>query len=307
MLMRSRYRFDPAAKPKTRMIEIVLIDRGCCGAFAPRVRANLVRAVCAAAVLVALLLACAACGKKAKPKIAMAPRVGSTESGIASWYGYPYHGRRAANGEIYDMEQLTAAHRTLPFETWVEVENLSNGKHVSVRITDRGPFIEGRIIDLSRAAAREIGLLGPGITDVRIRVVDPPRDYVRPAILASAPPPAPTRPAPAEQVPTTPSVQVPPPAPNSPPPAPIVSSTEFAIQIGAYRDKDRAERIRKEYETLFGSARLVLRTGSPDLWRVLVGSESTLDGANALLAKILERTHPAFVVRVDEPAAALVQ
>ena len=80
----------------------------------------------------------------------------TTETGIASWYGYPYHGRRAANGEIYDMEKLTAAHRTLPFGTWVRVTNLTNSKTVDVRITDRGPFIDGRIIDLSKAAAREI-------------------------------------------------------------------------------------------------------------------------------------------------------
>src|SRR5262245_26312071 len=68
--------------------------------------------------------------------------VGSTETGIASWYGHPYHGRVAANGEIYDMEHMTAAHRTLPFDTWVRVENLSNHKTVEVRVTDRGPFID---------------------------------------------------------------------------------------------------------------------------------------------------------------------
>src|SRR5437016_5836420 len=67
------------------------------------------------------------------------PPVGSTETGIASWYGHPYHGRPAANGEIYDMEQMTAAHLTLPFDTWVRVENLSNHRTVEVRITDRGP------------------------------------------------------------------------------------------------------------------------------------------------------------------------
>ncbi len=88
--------------------------------------------------------------------------MGSTEIGIASWYGHPYHGRQAANGEIYDMEKLTAAHRTLPFDTWVRVENISNGKTVEVRITDRGPFVGDRIIDLSHAAAREIEMIGPG-------------------------------------------------------------------------------------------------------------------------------------------------
>ena len=98
------------------------------------------------------------CGKKVKT--AKPPKVGSGETGIASWYGHPYHGRRAANGEIYDMEKLTAAHRTYPFDTWVRVRNLSNDRTVDVRIQDRGPFVRGRIIDLSHAAAREIDLLG---------------------------------------------------------------------------------------------------------------------------------------------------
>jgi len=97
---------------------------------------------------------------------AAAPQIGSTETGIASWYGYPYHGRPAADGEIYDMEQLTAAHRTLPFQTWVRVFNLDNSKTVDVRITDRGPFIDGRIIDISRAAARTIDMVGPGTPSV---------------------------------------------------------------------------------------------------------------------------------------------
>jgi len=101
-------------------------------------------------------------------------RVGETQTGIASWYGVPYHGRRSANGEIYDMERLTAAHRTLPFDTWVEVTNLSNNKRVDVRITDRGPFVNGRIIDLSLAAAREIDLVTAGIVRVRIKVIRKP-------------------------------------------------------------------------------------------------------------------------------------
>src|SRR3954467_10727242 len=97
-----------------------------------------------------------------------------TETGVASWYGHPYHGRIAANGERYDMEQLTAAHRTLPFDTWVRVVNLLNDKAVDVRITDRGPFVDGRIIDLSRAAARAIDVIGPGTAKVRVEVTSMP-------------------------------------------------------------------------------------------------------------------------------------
>ena len=98
---------------------------------------------------------------------------GYTEEGNASWYGEPFHGRRASNGEIYDMYKLTAAHRTLPFETIVRVTNLGNGKSTTVRITDRGPFIENRIIDLSLAAAREIDSVGPGVVPVRVEVTSP--------------------------------------------------------------------------------------------------------------------------------------
>lgn len=104
--------------------------------------------------------------------------VGYTETGVASWYGIPYHGRPAADGEIYDMEKLVAAHRLMPFNTWVRVTNLANNKSVDVRIIDRGPFVEGRIIDLSKAAARSIDLLGPGIGQVRVEVIAAPQDIV---------------------------------------------------------------------------------------------------------------------------------
>ena len=108
--------------------------------------------------------------KRNRPAATPAPS-GYTEEGNASWYGEPFHGRRASNGEIYDMYKLTAAHRTLPFETMVRVTNLSNGKSTTVRITDRGPFVDNRIIDLSLAAAREIELVGPGVAPVRLEVL----------------------------------------------------------------------------------------------------------------------------------------
>ena len=108
--------------------------------------------------------------KRAKTPQEPAP-VGYTEEGNASWYGNPFHGRRASNGEVYDMYKLTAAHRTLPFETMVRVTNLNNGKTTTVRITDRGPFVDNRIIDLSQAAAREIESIGPGVVPVRIEVL----------------------------------------------------------------------------------------------------------------------------------------
>ncbi|MFQ5889680.1 MAG: septal ring lytic transglycosylase RlpA family protein [Gemmatimonadota bacterium] len=96
--------------------------------------------------------------------------VGWEETGKASWYGPGFDGKRTASGEVYDMEAMTAAHRTLPFDTRVRVTNLDTGRSTEVRINDRGPFARGRIIDLSRAAAREIGMLGAGSARVRIVV-----------------------------------------------------------------------------------------------------------------------------------------
>jgi rare lipoprotein A len=101
-------------------------------------------------------------------------RVVSSEVGIASWYGPPYTNRKAADGSIYDQNAMTAAHRTLPMGSVVRVTNLSNGQSVTVRITDRGPFIDGRIIDLSLAAAKEIDVYRPGTAKVRVEAFAPP-------------------------------------------------------------------------------------------------------------------------------------
>jgi rare lipoprotein A len=189
------------------------------------------------------------------------PQIPSGETGLASWYGHPYHGRAASNGEIYDMEKLTAAHRTLPFGTMVHVTNLANNKSVDVRIIDRGPFIDGRIIDLSHAAAQVIDLIGPGVSEVRVDILAAPQ-------ITSA-------------------------------------DSSYAVQAGAFRDKDRAERLRATMEHEYGSARLVMRTGSPSLWRVLVGRERTEDAAGILAQRVRAEVGPAFVVRLDEPAGSL--
>lgn len=95
------------------------------------------------------------------------------ESGIASWYGDDFHGKKTANGEVYDMQALTAAHRTLPLPSLVSVTNVRNGKTVIVRINDRGPFKKGRIIDVSARAAKELGFDGHGLTEVRVKYLGP--------------------------------------------------------------------------------------------------------------------------------------
>lgn len=94
------------------------------------------------------------------------------EEGVASWYGPNFHGKLTANGEQYDMHQLTAAHRTLPFNSIVKVQNLANGRSVMVRINDRGPFAKNRIIDLSKKAAREIGMIGTGTANVALMLMN---------------------------------------------------------------------------------------------------------------------------------------
>jgi peptidoglycan lytic transglycosylase len=96
------------------------------------------------------------------------------ETGIASWYGAPYHNRRGSNGEVYDMHAMTAAHRTLPLGSIVRVVNVDTKASAVVRITDRGPFIEGRVIDLSKAAAEKIGMIQKGTTEVRLEVLKTP-------------------------------------------------------------------------------------------------------------------------------------
>jgi len=220
----------------------------------------------AVVAVVVILLALSGCHKKHARGVpppppppapgTFIPQPGYTEIGIASWYGHPYHGRPAADGEIYDMETLVAAHRTLPFNTWVRVVNTRNSKSVEVRIIDRGPFIDGRIIDLSHAAAKAIDMEVSGTATVRMEVI------------------------------------------RAPEMAPVVAL--FAVQVGAFRVRATAEQTRSEMESRFGSARILERPENPGVWRVMVGSETTIDGANALLSRISQETEiKAFVVRLN--------
>src|SRR3989475_10412916 len=122
------------------------------------------------AVAIVLLAGCA------RPRVVLAPsppaaRIGYEETGLASWYGNPYHGRRAASGEVYDMMEMTAAHQTLPFNTWLIVENLNNHRTTEVRVNDRGPFVDKRILDLSYAAARVLGSTAQGVVPGRLSLV----------------------------------------------------------------------------------------------------------------------------------------
>lgn len=129
----------------------------------------------ALAVMLTVLALGGCGGRSGKTKVKLPPpinpRTGWTQVGVASWYGHPYHGRITSNGETYDMNEMTAAHKRLPFQSILRVRNLSNGRTTVVRINDRGPFFARRIIDLSRAAASEIGMIGPGTARVRLTLI----------------------------------------------------------------------------------------------------------------------------------------
>lgn len=218
-------------------------------------------------IAVLAMAAAAGCGHKrharripAAPRPpASAPKPGYAETGMASWYGHPYHGRAAADGEIYDMETMVAAHRTFPFQTWVRVDNLDSGKSVELRVIDRGPFIDGRIIDVSHAAARALEMIGPGTARVRVEVIRTP-------------------------------------------PAAAAAAGSFAVQVGAFRVQENAERVRQRMEGGYGTARLAPRAGAPEVWRVLVGSEGSEEGATTLAGRIRAETGEKniFVVRLDD-------
>ncbi|MGH7376435.1 MAG: septal ring lytic transglycosylase RlpA family protein [Candidatus Methylomirabilales bacterium] len=113
-------------------------------------------------------------GGEPPPAFPSVARPEAAEVGLASWYGRGDHGKRTANGEPFDMEAFTAAHRSLPFGTWVRVTHLATRRTVMVRINDRGPWVEGRVIDLSRRAAQALGILWDGVARVRLEVVRSP-------------------------------------------------------------------------------------------------------------------------------------
>jgi len=208
------------------------------------------------------MLLAAGCARHSTARLAPPlARIGLTETGVASWYGVPYHGRPSASGEIFDMEKLTAAHRALPFQTWVEVTNLSNGKQVNVRITDRGPFGRGRIIDVSMAAARELDMVRTGTARVLLKVILPPVN--QPPVNALENPPG--------------------------------GTGGYAVQAGVFSDSSRAETLRRSLP--YSDARVVERHGDPSLWRVLVGHALTAQAAAALAADVKKAGGQAIVVR----------
>jgi rare lipoprotein A len=179
------------------------------------------------------------------------------EEGLASWYGKQYHGQPTASGERFDMNAMTAAHRTLPFGTRVEVHCPSNGRTVEVRINDRGPFIHGRIIDLSHAAAKELGIVIKGVERVRIRSVG--------RVEGPAP---------------RPSVQ----AERDP--------KRLVVQVGSFKNHDNARNLKDKLEMDFPA---VILQPYGEFLRVLIGPLSGEEEAERALEKAEDLGLPAVI------------
>ncbi|MCF8062098.1 MAG: septal ring lytic transglycosylase RlpA family protein [Deltaproteobacteria bacterium] len=198
---------------------------------------------------------------------------GFVQTGQASWYGVPFHGRTTSNGETYDMRAHTAAHKTLPFGTYVSVKNLVNGRSTVVRINDRGPFVKGRIIDLSYASGKEIGLVGPGVATVRVTALAP-QVAVRGRAGAGTRPVVETR---------------------------DLKAGAFTVQVGAFLDRGNALDLVKRLGVLFDYVKITEFVDERDrtLHRVRVTRSGSLDEAGKMEKRLKEMGFEgSFVVRI---------
>ncbi len=188
---------------------------------------------------------------------------GYAEQGIASWYGTKFHGRRTSSGETYDMYAMTAAHKSLPLPTYVRVTNLNNGKYIIVKVNDRGPFHENRIIDLSYVAAQKLDIVkkGTGLVEVRALQAGQPVN----------------------------------PAPGSGPGAPVLTSTGnrsasagFYIQVGSFSELLNAEKMRRKLGPLGESLVKISQTiiSGNTLYRVRIGPLTNIDTADEIVSSL---------------------
>lgn len=259
-------------------------------------------------LLVALALLGSGCARrKAKAPVPVSTRpplpsvLGATETGVASWYGHPYHGRQTANGETYDQEAMTAAHPSLAFNTWVQVENLDNGLETRVRINDRGPFVKHRAIDLSRAAARALAMLGPGTANVRVVVValpDPsiatgrrpsPFPPLQPAAAITSENAAPGTNGQPTSIAHTPPGTAPAQSPSGgqrpahPKPASQGLAPLWEVQFGAFQSLENAQRLRDQVALRLPDARVVASPSTAGLWLVLAGQSPSRESAEEIV------------------------
>ena len=193
---------------------------------------------------------------------------GFQQQGVASWYGKEFHGRKTSNGETYDMYAMTAAHKTLPLGVNVRVTDLNNGRSVVVRINDRGPFVAGRIIDLSYAAARDLGIVDTGTAPVRIEALGF-REVNQGQVSYRSPT--------------------------------SYDAGTFAVQVGAFSVAENASRLASQMRSRFGKAETQTVTiNGRNLYRVRVGVYHSLEQAEAAAHQLASDGFPgSFVVAFD--------
>ncbi len=202
------------------------------------------------------------------------------ERGIASWYGTKFHGRKTSTGEPYDMLAMTAAHKTLPLPTYVEVTNLENGRKVIVRVNDRGPFMDNRIIDLSYVAAAKLGIIKNGTGTVEVRAIDP-TEYLRDQLKTQASD-----------------------APSPSPPS--LTAGHFYLQIGAFSERRNAESLRTRLERL-SPGRIHIKEAAARrqaLYQVHIGPFFDLQEADRMTRQLLAMGlgKPRTITYRSEPA-----
>jgi rare lipoprotein A len=186
---------------------------------------------------------------------------GFVERGIASWYGPKFHGKKTSNGEVFDMNQMSAAHTRLPLPSYVRVTNLETGKSIVVRVNDRGPFKKNRVIDLSKAAATKLGIIAKGTGLVEVRAVDPGR-------------------------------------PGQAPPQVQPISGDLYIQVGAYGDPANAQAMRRRITNQLGlSSRIASPTaGEKQLFKVQVGPFRSVEETDRQAARIMDLGIETYII-----------
>ena len=188
------------------------------------------------------------------------------QTGVASWYGKDFHGKKTSNGETYDMNAMTAAHKTLPLGVFVKVRNTNNGRETVVRVNDRGPFVKGRIIDLSHAAARKLGVDIAGTAPVRIEALG----YRAPGI---------------EKYKALENYD----------------SGSYTVQIGSFKDHNNAQRLSDEMKKLFGFSEVhMTNVKGDDFYRVYAGKYTSLKAAETAEREFTDHGYPgSFAVSLD--------
>jgi rare lipoprotein A len=199
---------------------------------------------------------------------------GFVQRGVASWYGTKFHGRSTSSGEVYNMHAMTAAHKTLPIPVYVQVKNLDNGRSLVVRVNDRGPFVTGRIIDLSYAAAKKLGVDGPGTAKVEIRAVGQgqakPRSVVRTIPLAKE----------------------------------FEQDVPLFVQMGSFSSHDNATNLVQNLVDANESTAQIssLQTDNGIFYRVRVGPLFDIDEANAIVRRLKGKGFQTARIVVQEDA-----